>query len=122
MEALTMLDRLPSKFIVEELLRVRGHAAVLEILQVTPNRLKAFESGRGCLKDEQLARITEITGRSWMRWGVDPIARGSRTSQQKKLDAATFELLDTIDPIQSPVSKSGARAKPSRLRGSKIAV
>jgi hypothetical protein len=120
-----MLDRSLSKIIVGELVRVQGEAAVLGLLGVTQPRLKALTSGRGCLKDEQLLRISAGTGRSWMRWGVDPIARGSRTAEQKKLDAATYKMLDEIDPQPNPVSKPtrGMRSRQSSvsaLQGSKF--
>jgi hypothetical protein len=105
------LDCDSSSVIVTELIKVLGEPSVLEILGVSSVRLKALAEGRGRLKDDQLARIGDQTGKSWMRWGVDPIARGPRTADQKMLDAATYELLDKIDPIQGRSPRMNRRTK-----------
>jgi hypothetical protein len=67
------LARDPSETIVRELIRVLGESTVLSLLDVTDTRLKAPSTGRGRLADAQLRRISDQTGRSWMRWGVDAI-------------------------------------------------
>jgi len=55
-----------------------------------------------------------------MRWGVDPIARGERTAEQTRLDTATYELLDKLDPIKNGASKTNRHRNTEFRRASKM--
>jgi hypothetical protein len=115
------LDRFASRAIAAELIRVLGKPRTMELLAVKETRMSHLSNGSASLKSAELKCITTQTGRSWMRWGVDGISRTSRTAERRKLDAATYEMLDKIDPVPNGAAKISRRSKseltvPSRVR------
>ena len=105
------LNRHISGLIVGELVKKLGEMHVIEILCVDATRFKALSAGRGCLADEQLRRISDQTGRAWMRWGVDAAARVPKTPAERRLEEATMILLDALDPDGKKKSAKPRRSK-----------
>jgi hypothetical protein len=110
------LDRSASGSIVNELVEVLGKARTVKVLDVDDARFRFLTTGRGCLTNLQLERITSRTGIAWQKWGIEAVARRTVTPEDKQLLAATRKMWARIESAGKRPTTSRSDQNPRRVK------